>query len=153
VQTVVETVVAQTVQTDKASGSVLSHFGLGEIKLGTSIAQLKAAGLLAANDDGPWTDVCTLRELRQGQVKLGITPDRGIEVIQIDQGISTTEGIHKGSTMAEVRAAYPNVVDEVNGHRVDLADHPGASYYITEWMGTGEVSMIALQTKPQRCYN
>lgn len=151
VETITETVPAQTVKAPKADPNVLTHFGLGEIKLGMSIAQLQDAGLLTPGDT-QWSDVCTMRKVHGGQVSLGITRDRGVEVIMAHGGVSTSEGIDFGSTMAQVRAAYPNVVDQVNGHRIDLADNPGAVYYVTEQYESGGIGTISLQANPQRCY-
>jgi hypothetical protein len=144
--------------------TILGHTGFGALKLGMTSRQARATGLIA-----PWTGHaeagCSLRSHLKGGHGEGagddgivlLSGDTGVEVIDAYPGVSTPEGIHIGSTKAQMLKAYP---DWTNAELPDAhadgrggADVPGNSkaFYRIETRD-GKVVELTLQLRKQNCY-
>jgi hypothetical protein len=91
------------------------QIGYGEIKLGTTLDEARAAGLteLTWQSDG---DICVADD------KLAISKRYGVVRISLPPDAKTSNGIGVGSTFAEVRNAYPNAAEFRSGWSALLND-------------------------------
>lgn len=77
--------------------------GFGQVTLGMSRDELLAVpGVRITGDNG----VC--EDFEAPGVRGHLQPGLGVAVLSIHADLETPEGIHSGSTLAEVRAAYPH---------------------------------------------
>jgi hypothetical protein len=95
---------------------ILGPQGFGQIKLGMTKSQALATGELVVND--PSSDEhCTGYDLKAfptppEEVSVYISPNNGVVAIFATKAMHTPEGIALGSTLAKVKAAYPEVAQE-----------------------------------------
>jgi hypothetical protein len=99
------------VTSSRVSAKVLGPYGLGPLKLHMSSEQASATGLIDGWQEGlvPWG--CRLQAHLLGgdnEALVGYDDKDGVEVITAYPGISTPQGIHDGSTKAQLIKAYPD---------------------------------------------
>jgi hypothetical protein len=143
---------------------VLGPTGLGALKLGMTSKKATATGLIVAWNGTPGAG-CGLRSHLEAAHGVGdgndgtvlYSGDTGVEVIDAYPGISTPEGIHLGSTKAQMLKAYPDWVnaETANPHAdgrggAGVPGNADATYRIvTE---NGKVVELTLQYTNQNCY-
>jgi hypothetical protein len=142
----------------------LGPTGFGALKLGMSSRNATATGLIVAwtGTEGP---SCGFRSHLIGGhgVEAGsdgtVLESRrlGVEVIDAYPGISTPEGIHLGSSQAELYRAYPSWKNAsepqpfADGRGLVPVPGNSAAYYrIVKYKG--KVVQLTLQLKNQDCY-
>lgn len=139
--------------------TILGHTGFGALKLGMGSKQAQATGLIK-----PWTGKaaagCSLYSHLKGAPgdtgNVMFSGDTGVEVIDAYPGISTPEGIHIGSTTAQMLKAYPGwenaeSLDQAEGRGgVDVPGNSKAFYRIQT--RNGKVTDLTLQLNTANCY-
>jgi hypothetical protein len=140
--------------------TILGHDGFGALKLGMSSKKAQATGLIT-----PWTGTaaagCSLYSRLKGSSgdrgRVYFSGSTGVEIIDAYPGISTPEGIHIGSTKAQVFRAYPdwtNAQDQdPKADGIGGADVPGNSKaFYRIWIKNGKVIELTLQLGTENCY-
>jgi len=129
--------------------------GYDGVELGTSAAQVRAAGSTVTDDGADAVcDGLRLRRdhLRAGEVSGFVSRRFGVALITAPNAAATTpEGIHDGSTRAEVRAAYPDAKRYPDFWSVAVPGRPGASYWW--WYADGRLINLSLVLDVQDCAN
>jgi len=144
--------------------TVLGPNGFGALKLGMSSRKATATGLIVAWK-GTEGASCGLRSHLTGGHGAEAGSDGtvlesgklGVEVIDAYPGISTPEGIHLGSSQAELYRAYPNWKNAsepqpyADGRGlVPVPGNSNAYYRIVKYKD--KVVQLTLQLKKQDCY-
>jgi hypothetical protein len=142
---------------------VLGPDGLGPLKLHMTSKQASATGLIDGwrQDLVPWG--CRLQaHLLAGDNEslVGYDDKDGVEVITAPQGVSTPQGIHDGSTKAQMIKAYPSWTSfegREAGHpqadgrgEVFVPGNHKAVYEIVT--AGGRVYSLVMYTIPQACF-
>ncbi|MFI7702408.1 hypothetical protein [Nonomuraea sp. NPDC049480] len=134
----------------------LGPYGYGVIKLGTSLKKARGTGKIVRKGVGG-TGPCSGWDLKQhptgrDRVGLYISKKRGVAVIFAQKGIKTPEGVGLGSTMKQVKRAYPRLKTSASGFPyVSVPRNPNAYYaFITS---KGKVRQLALALDTQDCVN
>ena len=143
---------------------VLGPTGFGALKLGMNSKKATATGLIVAWK-GTAGATCSLRSHLTGGHGAGAGNDGtvlesgnlGVEVIDAYPGISTPEGIHLGSSQADLYRAYPSWKNAsepqpfADGRGLVPVPGNSAAYYrIVKYKG--KVVQLTLQLKHQDCY-
>lgn len=138
--------------TGTSSPPALGPGGYGPLRLGQDGREAEATGLVTL-EGGPGETCASMTVLggdRRHTVGVGyISPAHGVVAIFARNGTATPEGIHLGSTKAEVMAAYPE--GRYDAHRywtVPLSDH--VVYQIA--MPEGTVEELGLVDLRQDCF-
>lgn len=104
--------------------------GYGALKLGMSIAEAKAAGLVSSDfglgDSRCWFDS-----------KAAASTQFGVERITLPADARTSTGLGVGSTFADVKRAYPAAKEYRDGWSVDLGS------YSYEFIGSSSAERFA----------
>ncbi len=144
-----------TAGSTSASGAVrLGPYGYGAVKLGMSAKQAQKTGKIVKKLGG---EGCTGWDLKahrtpKDRVGLFISKKLGVAAIFAFKGARTPEGIGLGSTMKQLKKAYPHIETPAGGFPV--AAVPGnrkAAYYFL--LSHGKVYEMALTLKNQDCFN
>ncbi len=141
--------------------TVLGPTGFGALKLGMTTKKAGATGLIGTWKQGivPWA--CPLQTHLVGGsgdgALVGYDSTTGVEVIEALPGVSTPEGIHLGSTSAQMLRAYPEWSNAEGGAAhsdgrgyTDVRGDSKATYRIVTLKG--KVIELTLQDKNQTCY-
>lgn len=105
---------------------VLGHDGAGAIHLGDSARQARRVGAHVTPGPSEGCRGVTLpgRTTRSNRTDAYLAPKLGIVAIFARPDMRTPEGIRLGSTLREVKTAYPDVSRAGNGYRdVSLGGH------------------------------
>ena len=137
---------------------VLGPDGLGSLKLGMSISEAEATGMVEPWDKG-WPTAVGCRPLfRLGDDPAGTSAvwysdTFGIAAIHLEEGVQTAEGITIGSPLAAVEQAYPGWDHSYHVLR-GVAPVPGHSelVYRIAFSKGGNVTELSLQYYHQDCY-
>jgi hypothetical protein len=147
---------AATRTTAVDSAPVLGPTGLGALQLGMSREQAQATGLVQPFRNEPNSDQCLWRsELTDAPVGTGLvlhSETLGIATIDAYAGVHTPEGISIGSSLADVKAAYPGFeAHGESGHTgVGVPGNDQAGYRIA--YADSKVVELTLQYSNQGCY-
>jgi hypothetical protein len=98
----------------KSDPSTLGPDGYGGIKLGATLAEIKAAGLEVNNADTPCLGFADFKGPK-GYADAQISAKDGVYLISARDPEATPEGVKLGSTLAEVKKAYPQMTDPSGG--------------------------------------
>ncbi|GAA2389135.1 hypothetical protein [Dactylosporangium salmoneum] len=135
---------------------VLGPVGIGSLKLGMTKQQATATGMLPAFDRTPAPGNCAVSHLRDdptGTATALLSPTLGIAAINAYGSVKTPEGVHVGTSRAEVIRIYPgwqaSAGDSFRGY-VKVPGNDNAEYRIAITNGT--VTALTLQYKNQDCY-
>ncbi|WP_219470121.1 hypothetical protein, partial [Nonomuraea rhizosphaerae] len=128
-------------------------YGYGGVRLGMTAKQAKATGKIVAEFGGycsGW-DYKAHRNPRN-EVSLYISKKRGVAVIFAPPGVRTPKNIGVGSTLRQVKRAYPNVKEEPSGWYATVPGNRKAFYYFGV-SARNKVKQLALGLRGQDCVN
>lgn len=134
----------------------LGPYGYGSVKLGMSVEQAKATGAIVRKKSVK-EGRCTGWDLKRfptakNDANIYISSKRGVALIFAAKGVKTPEGIKIGSTLQQVRTAYPGVkqrVDVIWTAKVPGNKKAHYTFYLNE--RTGKVNGIGLFLNKQDC--
>jgi hypothetical protein len=161
--TIEDAKIADTTTSETATGGPVYHFdkmdswSYGPLELQMSGTDARATGLLGAvllADER-----CATYEATYGG-NVVVSKRYGVVAIRVSRPVSDPEGIHVGSTVAEVKAMYPQAVEDRNGlHR---AGPPVTTRYFVAgskagyeepWPADALVDRIAIELTTTDCAN
>ncbi|MEV0198246.1 hypothetical protein [Nonomuraea sp. NPDC050691] len=136
-----------------SAAQTLGPFGYGRIKLGMSEAQARATGLVVRKKIKAPTTCSTydLKAHRYGGDRAGlfISKKRGVVTISAPGAVKTPQGIGRGSTPAQLKAAYPKLKQSAlyGTPIVPVPGNPKASYVflVSKRMVVGVVLILTAQ--------
>ncbi|MBO3743544.1 hypothetical protein [Actinoplanes flavus] len=150
-----------------AASPILGPDGLGTLELGMTRAEALATGQIVKQSAAVVAEWREVNENCVPEFRLQGSPSEsgwvwyqesdGLAVIPGPTGVATPEGIRVGSTLDEVRRAYPKAVDEqflADTGRV-MAQAPGnrqVAYRIQIDGDSRKVNSLALQLTVQECF-
>ncbi|WP_157430059.1 hypothetical protein [Actinomadura oligospora] len=139
-----------------ASGaSTLGPSGFGALKLGMTSVNAKATGeiVLKRAPRGGGCGTFDLKAHPAGANAVGgyVSPRYGVASIVARPGMRTPEGIGLGSTLAQVKRAYPRLLAGVNGSSAPVPGNPKAVYSLL--MANDKIRELSLDLKAQDCHN
>lgn len=128
--------------------------GYGKLRLGMTVDQAKATGELGTRKSG---DNCETYDLAAfptpaDTVGLYFSKAHGLVGIFATETMATKEGIKVGSTIQQVKTAYPKAAESENGITVDVPGNTTAQYTIGTTNDTKNVAELGLSTKNQDCF-
>ncbi|GID96328.1 hypothetical protein Adi01nite_57400 [Amorphoplanes digitatis] len=149
---------------------MIGPFGVGALKLGMNRKQAEATGLITkwvASAPAGCSVTAHLRDRDRNPGDADVDGDegnifyskeRGIQAIDAHVGLHTPEGIKLGSSLDQVKTAYPDWWDadadaDAEGNGQDLVDVPGnprAVYQIA--INEFTVVHLALHVRQQDCF-
>lgn len=135
------------------AGLVLGPTGLGALRFGMTGKQAMSTGLLASPPPRrPDDSRCTRYPLVGGTVQDAfalVSPDRGVVWIAAPRAVRTPAQVGAGSTLAQVRAAYPGLSAAGNGSMAaPVPGNAAAQYRFSFDKGT---ALAVAMTKNQDC--
>ncbi|MEV4067677.1 hypothetical protein [Nonomuraea dietziae] len=133
----------------------LGPYGYGKVKLGMSAKKAKATGKVVLKR-AAGLEACSgwdfkAHPTRKTRVGLYISKKVGVAVISAPKGVKTPEGIGIGSTMKQVKKAYPRLryVTGTGRPYVSVPGNPKAYYEF--FPEKGIVTGLALGLGTQDC--
>ena len=120
------------------------RLGYGALKLGMTPEEAIAAGLKGL-DWGPNGATCT------GAENVAISKKYGIERITLPEDAKTSKGIGVGTTVADVKKAYPNAKEYRMGLSAALNDTGGYSFTTYGYADTDKIVEIKLMSRQTDC--
>ena len=145
----------------EATAPVLSDTGLGDLKLGLSLAEARDLGLVGKLAYPNDTTICNQYHGKHGVEYLYFTDDRLIIIIPGPK-IRLDTGLGVGTVYADLKYAYGDRLDSSGARdfsRVTISapDAPFKAHYRMDvdpgtTLQDAEVTTIALQADDQQCY-
>ncbi|MET7333781.1 hypothetical protein [Nonomuraea sp. NPDC005650] len=140
----------------QSAATTLGPYGYGKVKLGMSAKQAKATGAVVPKTSGQ-DGTCSgwdLKALPSGKDSVGlyISKKRGVAVIFAAKGVKTPEGIGLGSTIKQIKKAYPRVKTAASGYPYTAVPGNSKAYY-SFLLSKGKVYEMALGLNTQDCVN
>ena len=130
---------------------VLGPTGVGKLQLGMSFKAAMATGLVVKNSGPGFAMLYTVKD----HPRAGLCLDKanGLMAIFADKSAVTPEGIHLGSTHAEVVSAYPNVKRSVDFEYVPIS--PTTRYEIVDFQidQHNKVTSLVLTDVSENCFH
>jgi hypothetical protein len=149
----------------KPSALVLGPTGLGRLKIGMLPEAATATGEIDAPDPDQGCGYAALKSAKSDDVQVTYSADRGLVAIPAYGRIATPEGIRIGSSVAQLKAAYPDLVRRLTeeGDPAEIGDkesndafagqkdrHKGVHYRFR--FENGKVTEVGLEHDNQNCY-
>ncbi|MFD9887886.1 hypothetical protein ACFWY9_00990 [Amycolatopsis sp. NPDC059027] len=145
------------------ASETLGPDGYKAVKLGMSEEEAVATGELIRRTDVPSTEYCgwyALKDWPGGPGAEGagvvVSPTYGVVAIWAYPSVQTPEGIGLGSTVSEVKAAYPDYEEgeQYHGGRAPVpGGAEGSLYRFGRFDGdNGRITRMFLQAPRQDCY-
>ncbi|TMR99613.1 hypothetical protein [Nonomuraea basaltis] len=140
---------AQTAKT------TLGPYGYGKVKLGMSAKKAKATGKIVLKQ-AAGTGSCSGWDLKahptgKNSVGLYISKKRGVAVIAAPKSVKTPEGIGIGSTMKQVKRAYPRLKTSAGGIPYVSVPRSPKAYYAFFPNSKGELEGVSIGLDTQDC--
>ncbi|MFD1540787.1 hypothetical protein [Nonomuraea guangzhouensis] len=146
-------VIASPAGATAAAPGTFGPSGYGGVKLGMTAKQAKATGKIVLKMSGycsGW-DYKAHRNPKD-EIGLYISKKRGVAVIFGQGGVRTPKNIGVGSTLSQVKKAYPNVKEQESGWYATVPGNSKAYYYFGVNQ-RNKVEQLALGLKTQDCVN
>ncbi|MBE3012683.1 hypothetical protein IL992_26325 [Microbispora sp. NEAU-D428] len=136
-----------------SAGGTFGPYGYGGVRLGMTLKQAEATRKIVKKLDEGQCSGWDLKAHPTGRdgVGLYISKDLGVALIEAPKGVKTPEGIKVGSTLKQVKKAYPRLDTTGNYPVAVVPGNPKALYYFLSYRG--KVYELALALKNQDCTN
>lgn len=130
---------------------VLSGAGYGDIKLGTSYADLKKANVIDFRYEPPTGGFnCAVGTIKGTDMNVWVSTELGLTSITSGAKVATHTGIRAGTTFAELKAKYPKLAQQTTYYQT-AAELGKSSYFF--FVDNGKVSGITVSLHGQTCHN
>ncbi|MET9227017.1 hypothetical protein [Lentzea sp. NPDC003310] len=148
-QVVTEVVTATVTNPPQAVVKVDNRLGYGELKLGMTLEEARAAGLTDLSWGDPSENGCV------SDGKVAISQRYGVERITLPATATTSKGIGVGSTFAEVKKAYPNASEYRAGWSARVGDNAAYAFMgdfaLARFADTDKVTRIKIVATTVHC--
>jgi hypothetical protein len=144
---------------------VLGPTSLGKLKIGMLPKAATATGEIDAPVPAQGCGSAALKSANSDDVKVTYSADRGLVAIPAYGRIATPEGIRIGSSVAQLKAAYPDLVRRITeeGQPAEIADRESGDAFAgkgDEYKGVhyrfrflnGKLTELELEHDNQNCY-
>ncbi|MEV6286658.1 hypothetical protein [Kribbella sp. NPDC051770] len=140
--------------TPTPTASTLGPDGYGKLKLGMTVDQAKATGELGTKKSGDNCEGYDLKSHPTDADTVGVyfSKAHGLVVIFAKDTMATPEGIKLGSTVDQLKTAYPKAATSENGITVDVPGSTTAYYTAGTTEDTKSIAELGLSTKNQDCF-
>ncbi|WP_084958704.1 hypothetical protein [Thermoactinospora rubra] len=141
----------------QAAKPTLGPYGYGKVKLGMSAKRARATGKVVLKMPAG-EGSCSGWDLKahptgKNSVGLYISKKHGVAVIGAPEGVKTPEGIGIGSTMKQVKKAYPKLKTSPGGIPYVAVPGNGKAYYAFFPSRKGVLKQLILGLDKQDCVN
>ncbi len=134
---------------------LLGPTGYGSVKLGMTAAQARATGKIVRKSVRNSLPTCTtwdLKQQRYGNDRAGvfISKRHGVAAIAAPGNVRTPQGIGRGSTIAQLRRAYPDFRINADGPIASVPGNRRATFVFH--LSKTKVLGVGLFLKKQDCF-
>ncbi|TQS21629.1 hypothetical protein FLW16_39245 [Microbispora sp. KK1-11] len=135
------------------AGGTFGPYGYGGVRLGMTLKQAEATRKIVKKLDEGQCSGWDLKAHPTGRDAVGlyISKKLGVALIEAPKGVKTPEGIKVGSTMKQVKKAYPRLDTTGNYPVAAVPGNTKALYYFLSQRG--KVYELGLALKNQDCTN